>query len=152
MNMITSFIKKLINRKGIQKTREDAQQAEYLGYCIRKDAENLLAAATDADTTDLISAKPAEIIAVKLRKSDYQNLSKFLLRIGLVEGTQASPDKVYVSKVDMQKFRAAATAHGRKNGLKGKALEMAVGMEMLNLSPNGKLENVLKSGYAVVIK
>jgi hypothetical protein len=109
-----------------------------------------------ADTTPAPPAentvRDAEIIVLRLKKSDYSNMSKFLLRAGVVEGNQARPDQVYVSAADMRKFRAALTVIGRKQGLHGKQLEFAVNMEMLNLSPNGKLESVLKQGYAVVIK
>jgi hypothetical protein len=87
---------------------------------------------------------------VKLKKTDYSDLEQFLRRLQLVDGTNAFPERVYVSTADIRKFRAALTKQGRKQGLSGRQLEFAVGAEMLNLSPNGILQDALKPGFAVV--
>jgi hypothetical protein len=89
---------------------------------------------------------------IKLTKKDLLSPSNLLLKADAVIGNQAYPQHVYVSKKDKEKMKKNLVALAKKQfkGAKKNRIDMAVGMEMLNLGPNSSLEDVIKDGYALV--
>lgn len=92
------------------------------------------------------------MISYKLRKTDYYNLDKMLIRIGATKDREAFPSYVYMSKKDLNKMRVELTKAYKKAMpyATKKLIALQVGFDMLNLSPNEVKGFGIKDGYCLV--
>lgn len=76
------------------------------------------------------------------------------MKVGLVdlEERKAYPERLYVSKQDYIALEANVKKAAKKQFpyLPAKRLKSVVGLELLNLAPNGSLLDALKPGIALV--
>jgi len=83
-------------------------------------------------------------------KQRNMEVTDLLKSVGLVDGSQAYPSQLYVSKNDAKRLYKKIEAMGRKQGYTKKGLKNAVGMHWLNYGPNTSLELAIKDGYAII--
>jgi hypothetical protein len=92
----------------------------------------------------------------KLKASDYRDFAKLYDRLGLIKTIDGQKgvdvSKVFVSNKDMKKFELELVKLAKKKGFTKKGLKLAVGMEMLNLSPSSLLGDVIKEGFVLVLE
>lgn len=92
----------------------------------------------------------------KLKASDYKDFAKLYDRLGLIKTVngQRSVDvsRIFISNKDMKKFEKELIKLAKKQGLTPKGIKLAVGMEMLNLSPSSVLGDVIKEGFVMVLE
>jgi hypothetical protein len=90
----------------------------------------------------------------KLKSKHYSDLTQMLIDVGATDLAlkQAFPGDVYCSKEDMKKMTQAITKAFKKEypGLQNSALKAAVGMYLLNYSPNTSVSEAVRSGYVLV--
>jgi diphthamide synthase subunit DPH2 len=92
---------------------------------------------------------------IKLTKKMLQmHPADLLVKLGAVNLTKkrAYPSEVYFSQADNKKLlkNLEKRANKKLKGCSKKAIEYSVNMDWLNYGPNSGLEEVLKSGWAVV--
>lgn len=90
---------------------------------------------------------------VKIKKSDLNlTLEDLLTKLKLVQGEQAFPERLYMSKEDEKVLRKNIIKKFKKEypGLNNRALMSSVGMYFLNLGPSTLLSNAIKPGYVVI--
>jgi hypothetical protein len=77
-----------------------------------------------------------------------------LKSVGLIDYRKNAsyPEKIYVSTVDYKKIKKNTERAFKKQykGTSKEKLDVAIGMHLLNYSPNTSLGEGIKSGYALV--
>lgn len=94
---------------------------------------------------------------IKLLKTDYTDLARFLTRIGLVNENHAYPERVFVNRFTFNKMKKAHRSLLRKKhkNITKHQIDYAIALEFLNLGPavlekkNGG--NLLADDHAIVI-
>lgn len=90
---------------------------------------------------------------IKLKKSDLNmTLEDLLRKFGLVNGCNASPEKLFMSQNDIKTLKKNITKKFKKDfpHLTGAKINTSVSMYFLNLGPSDKLAKVLKDGYVII--
>jgi hypothetical protein len=90
--------------------------------------------------------------AIKIKNAEYADMTKLLNRAGLVQGNQAYPQNIFVSKKTYKKITQAISKQYRKEypGIYAKKLQVSVGMYLLNLGPV-VVDTGIELGYALVL-
>lgn len=93
---------------------------------------------------------------VKLIVSDFKDLTEFYRKHNLIMDNrgfaQVRPGNVFISKEDAERFRRELYKKAKKEMNSTRSIEMAVGMEWLNLGPNETLSQGIRPGYALIIE